>query len=535
MTYSGPTREPEENGLLRRGLFARREPSPAEPITMSATDRSVADAVTSAVEDRLEHGLQAIEEQATVLMREIAGEIWRSSARDVRPEQERILTLLSRDQAIRSLIASTDERFQALASRQARLEDHLTEVARAGRETRDSMDGARQAIREIANSPTLHGVEIVRTQLEQVEQHIAETFAHIEERDQRLSDTILTQVREHGELVANETTRVVEAMQAYVQSGTEAIGRLAEQMQQHAEAFVAQDHDLGETVRGIVGEQTAELSEQLDLVAEKVGLHARDQAQMPTELARMIDVRVRGLAELIRSDSLALRNLVQERTSASGAIGDAIDEAAVIEAVDRHLMTFAQVMTDRLSTLERSMEEQVLTLSNAATAALERNMDKMSAAAGSVDGLDEMVAETQQAFQDRMFQHIDDRVAAVARMIRSDNTTLAKRLQEMPASEPGVDAETLRQVLRGVKELQAGVSDDVVDTVDRRLEAISNQLHRETQSQAEAMVKVAEILSEKIDRLAIRVDEGVGNDLQIVVDRMSDAIRAMSTVQRRPA
>ena len=46
------------------------------------------------------------------------------------------------------------------------------------------------------------------------------------------------------------------------------------------------------------------------------------------------------------------------------------------------------------------------------------------------------------------------------------------------------------------------------------------------------MIKVAEVLGAKIDRLSIRVDEGVGNDLQIVVDRMSDAIRAMSGVRR---
>ena len=45
------------------------------------------------------------------------------------------------------------------------------------------------------------------------------------------------------------------------------------------------------------------------------------------------------------------------------------------------------------------------------------------------------------------------------------------------------------------------------------------------------MIKVAEVLGEKIDRLSVRVDEGYGSDLQVVVDRMSDAIRRC----RRPA
>jgi hypothetical protein len=64
---------------------------------------------------------------------------------------------------------------------------------------------------------------------------------------------------------------------------------------------------------------------------------------------------------------------------------------------------------------------------------------------------------------------------------------------------------------------------------------MADQLHRESQTQAETMLKLAEILGEKIDRLSGRIDEGVGNDIQIVVDRMSDAIQAMSSVQRREA
>jgi len=95
-----------------------------------------------------------------------------------------------------------------------------------------------------------------------------------------------------------------------------------------------------------------------------------------------------------------------------------------------------------------------------------------------------------------------------------------------------LDAELLRSVLRSIKELQAGMASDMLGTIDVRFQQVADQLHREGQGQAEAMLKVAEVLGQKIDRLSIRVDEGVGNDLQIVVDRMSDAIRAMSGVRR---
>jgi hypothetical protein len=70
--------------------------------------------------------------------------------------------------------------------------------------------------------------------------------------------------------------------------------------------------------------------------------------------------------------------------------------------------------------------------------------------------------------------------------------------------------------------------------VDRRFQAMSDQLHKESQAQAEAMLTVAERLSDKIDRVTVAVDEGYGNDVQIVVDRMSEAIQAMSgRTQRR--
>ncbi len=535
MTNSVPSRTSEDDGILRRGLFARRDPSPAEPL-MSANEYRVAESLANAVDERMDAGVRTLEEQATALMREVAKEVWRTSARDVRPEQERIVSLLSRDQAIRSLIASSDERFQALAVRTARLEDHLNELQAASKSTREAMENSAHAIREIANSPTLHGVDTVRSQLEQVELHIAEAFAHIDEREKLLTDTVLGQVREHGELIASETTRVVEAMQSYVQGGAEAMGHLAQRIEQHAQAFVAQDHDLSESVRGIVEEQTAEFTEQLELVREKVGLHGREQADLRAAVERLIEARVRGLAELVRSDSMALRGMIEQRMSSLTLEGAELDETAIVQAIDERMGVLERVVEERMSSLERSFEEQVLALSMAMTATVERNLDRMVNAAETVNGLDEMVAESQQAFEERMGAQLDDRLTAIARLIRADNKVLSERidaLQTAPVTgEAGMDADLVRGLVRSIKELEAGMSSDVIGAVDHRFQTISEQMHRDAQLQAEAMLKVAEVLSEKIERLSIRVDEGVGNDIQIVVDRMSDAIRAMSTVRR---
>jgi hypothetical protein len=534
MSTSGASRGPEESGLLRRGFFPRRETAPAEPV-ITEPEARLADLLQSAVDDRLEEGLRTIEEQATGLMREVAGEVWRASAKDVRPEQERIVSILSRDQAIRSLIASSDERFQALAVRSASLEDHLNDLAESERRTRESMEDTAQAIREIADSPTLHGVEAVRTQLEMVERHIAEAFAHFDQRDEAIATEVLDQVHEHGQLITRETSRIVEAMQAYVQGGTETVGRLAQRIEEHARLFVLQDHNIVDHVREAVEEQSSELTEQIAMVREKVGLHGREQEQLRASIEHAIDARMRGLGELIRSDSMKLRGLVEDRSGiVVTADGAAVDPAPFVRVVDERMAALERIVEERMAALERAMEQEVLSLSTAASASVERNVERMTVAAGSIEGLDELFAETQQAFAERMMNHIDERVTAIARLIRSDSQALAERMATGGA-ESALDPELIRQLIRSIKELEAGVVSDMVGTVDRRFQTLSDQLHKETQLQAEAMLKIAEVLGEKIDRLSIRVDEGVGNDLQIVVDRMSDAIRAMTTVRRESA
>ncbi|MDP9301711.1 MAG: hypothetical protein M3P43_12595 [Actinomycetota bacterium] len=539
MSTSGSSPSAEEPGLLRRGFFPRREPVQTEPV-ISEPEARLAELLQRAVDDRLDEGIRAIEEQATGLMREVAGEVWRSSAKDVRPEQERIVSILSRDQAIRSLIASSDERFQAIAVRSASLEDHLQELTDSERRTRAAMEATAHAIREIADSPTLHGVEAVRTQLEMVERHIAEAFAHFDQRDEAIATEVLGRVRDHGELMTRETTRIVESMQAYVQGGTETVGRLAQRIEEHAKLFVLQDHNIVQHVREVVEEQASELTEQVAMVREKVGLHGREQEQLRASLERAIDFRMRGLAELIRSDSTALRGLIEDRAGAVIASGDgALDAGPLVRVVDDRMAALEHVVEERMAALERTMGEQVLALSSATSASLERNVERMAVAAGSVDGPDELTAETQRSFEERMMNHIDERAGAIARLIRSDSQALADRVASLaPAggtSEPAMDGELVRQLIRSIKELEAGMASDMAGSVDRRFQTLSDQLHKETQLQAEAMLKIAEVLGEKIDRLSIRVDEGVGNDIQIVVDRMSDAIRAMSTVRRESA
>jgi vesicle coat complex subunit len=153
----------------------------------------------------------------------------------------------------------------------------------------------------------------------------------------------------------------------------------------------------------------------------------------------------------------------------------------------------------------------------------------VSTAGVALDGVDTMLAESQAAAEDRMLAHIDQRIMAIAKLIRSDNQMLADKVSSNQRSDAvGTDPELMRQTLRAVKELQAELASDVVGSMDRKFQIVGDQLHKETQLTTEAMVKVAEVLGQKMDRLSMRVDQGYGNDVQIVIDRMTEAITALS-------
>ena len=536
---TGTTYPPEGPGAPRRGIFARRTDSPATYSTHAPPNT-----LEGAVEERLDAGLQAIQEQAAALMREIASEMWRASGTDIGPEQDRILSFLSRDQAIRSLIASSDDRFQVLAVRTARLEDALAELAENGRLVREAIQLSAQSIHEVANSPTLQGVELIRTQLEQVEAHIASTFQHLDDRDRNLTGAIQERIVEHGDLIARETGRIVEAMESYVQGGAEAMGRLASRIEQHAESFANHDDTLADKLRASVKDETREIAEQVQMLGERVGIQGRSSQEHQIAMERLVETRVMGLAQLSRSDSQALRELIDRNAAAQGEqLRATIDDRmsaiadAVSGAVERNMAQLSERVDAQLGAVAEVVAHRAAEAADSTLAStFDRTLERLDASIASIDAMGMTVVETlvssRAQTEERIGEHVDDRLAALAKMIRSDNRVLAGR---MSGAEPGsaADAETLKQTLRAVKELQAGLGADMVGSVERRFQTMSEQLHKETQSTTEAMVKVAEVLGEKMDRLTVRVDEGVGGDLQIVIDRMSDAIQAMSGRDRR--
>jgi hypothetical protein len=556
---------------------------------------------------QLEEGMRRIQLTASTLMHEIASEVWRTAGGDKDQARSQIIQELSRDQAIRSLIAHADERFQALAVRTARLEDTLTHVAESVRAAREEIAERVGGLTEgIDGTP---GSTELRTQLAEITRQVAAALGTLAERDQAIVDAVRDRVREHGELLTQETTRISAAMESYVQHGVEAVGQLAGRVDAQLQALTVRDDEIAERIRATVDQQMTLLAEQLQLMYERMAIDTSSvnetirlhtsrgderiravgeyllqvneridvaAREAVAQMQRTLEGRVMGLAQLVRSDSEALRrelvrtaasldertaSILDERLGAvSGAVTEGtarmidelgrrmqeetsqamrgwIDEALArlesraeeqsrrfdgrteeaLSAIDRNMVRMADAIEGQFERLGRGVSERA---AQAADVAIGERFDHVLArlhdATSVVERLPILLQEGNERTEQQVEATVERRIGSLARLVRSDNETLAQQIV--------ADQEASKQALRSMKELQANLPAEVIEMVEQRFASLAESIERSN-----------EMLSKRIDRMADTIGQRYDNDIQVVVDRMGDAMHALASIGRADA
>jgi ABC-type transporter Mla subunit MlaD len=477
----------------------------------------------------------------------------------------------------------------------------------------ESVRATRQDLAERVGSLTAGaadgGSPELRAQLAEVTRQVAAALGTLAERDQAIVEAVRNRVREHGELVTQETTRISAAMESYVQHGVEAVGQLAGRMDAQLEALTTRDDEISERVRVAVEGQMTLLAEQLQLMYERMAidsssvgetirhhtsrgderiramgeyLHLLNERvdvatrELAAQMQRTLETRVMGLAQLVRSDSEALRGeLVRTAATFDERTGTVLDErlAAVSEAVtgqtarmidelghrmhDETAQAVRVWIDEALARLESRSEEHARRFdarSEEALGAIDRNMVRMADAiegqlerlgrtvgdraagaaddaigerfdqvlarlhdaTGTVERLPLALQENQERIEQQVQTSVDRRMGALARLVRSDNETLA---QQIVTSQ-----EASRQALRSMKELQANLPSEVIEMVEQRFASLAESIERSN-----------EMLSKRIDKMAEKIGDRYDNDIQVVVDRMGDAMHALASLGRSDA
>src|SRR6266516_4811538 len=146
LSGSGTPRDPDP----KRRLFSSRRSAP--PSLGDPRLEAVVSSSHQAIAERFEESLRMVADHALATMRQVAEEVWHATGTEVKDLKERILRDLSREQAIRGLVAHSDERFQAIDLRAARIEEGMWRVDRAATAIVEAMsagsaDGVREALR----------------------------------------------------------------------------------------------------------------------------------------------------------------------------------------------------------------------------------------------------------------------------------------------------------------------------------------------------------------------------------------------------
>ena len=583
MQHRDPSPPPGDRAR-RRSLFGgRTEPTPAPPPTAglrpSAAERTelVITAYQEMIQEQLDEGLRSIQHTANSLMHEIAGEVWRSAGGDKEAVASTILKELSRDQAIRALIAHSDERFQALASRTGRLEDTMNKLAESVRSAREQISRSADALAESGGGSPL-GVGQIRAQIDEVSRQVAGAFKTLADRDQEIVETLQVRIREHGELITQETARISQAMQEYVSQGVEAMGRLAGSADSSMQAMSAHDAESEDPAGRSVDQQISELAEQLQLLYDRTGiamtsLHESvtflgdrmgvDTRERLEEMNRAFEARVVGLANLVRSDSEALRRelvrtaeahdetlarMLDERLTpvtdtlaesvaqtiqgkldeSMSALAERTEEQArlidsrtgeTVSAIDRNLVRMVDALEEHFERLGTGVGERA---AGAAELAIGARFDDVlarlhdAAAVIEREGSDTRGAiEATRSHLDETRSALDTRFVALAKLVRSDSETLAGQIV--------ADQDVTKQALRSMKELQASLPAEVIQMVEERFGSLAESIERSN-----------EMLAARIDRMADKIGQRQNDDIQVVIDRMGDAMHALASLGKGP-
>jgi len=377
-----------------------------------------------------------------------------------------------------------------------------------------------------------------------------ETGSEIKSISQRQQD-----LAEHLEqTVEAKMGQLGEQVQAVAEGERELAGRLEQtvetkmgQLGDQVQAIVEGERELAGHLDRTIEDRMAQLGEQMQLLYDRTAISASalhelvasfgdrvsgDTRAAVAALITTIEERVTGLAQLVRSDSEALRGEFARRTTdmderfgrrLDEGLGHAMDQT--LAAIDRNMIRMVDALDGHFDRLGAGVGERAAHAAELAIGA--RFDDVLARLHGSAEVIERggsQLAERFAVFDDRFtslderltsfderFTGTDQRFAALAKLVRSDSERIAEQIL--------ADQDVTKQALRAMKELQASLPVEVVQMVEERFASLAESIERSN-----------EMLAGRIDRMAETIGQRQNDDIQVVIDRMGDAMHALASL-----
>ena len=289
--------------------------------------------------ERLEEGLREIQDRSVSLLREIATEVWSEVDTDD-DLQERVLAILSRDTALRGLIAHSDERYQALDVR-------LQSVGGLAEDLRAALS---RGVGE-ANVSKLEAadVTVLEERMALLQKYLASVLEYERSRDEAISEWLQKLFTRGQDALKEEAGRVIGEIGADVDALTEsATDRILARMDEQTRSF---GYDLASHEARIRLTVTEGREDQTTLLREQLRVLESIESDLTTEL----DDRLTRVAEITGAATTQALDHVADRIGDRSAEAVTVGMKELLAVIDRRFAWLEATMNERLAALEHSI------------------------------------------------------------------------------------------------------------------------------------------------------------------------------------
>jgi hypothetical protein len=273
------------------------------------------------------------------------------------------------------------------------------------------------------------------------------------------------------------------------------------------------------------------VDQRLATVTRSVDVHIDDVGRRMDEHLVQTDAAMRaGLGALEESiterSAQTVDALLQARlTPATDQISRAVEtarlmlEETVVRNVSQRADAITRVVDERGLAAARLIEERTLEIS--------RQLEERAESTARL--IEERTEAAARGLEDSLTRMLSDRVAALAAMIRSDNTAIADRLvviEEQAAA---------KEAIRAIKELAAAMPQEISEAMDERLAVLGELFRRENKHTVDTVARAATALADRLDKTAIVIGERFDRDVEVVVDQIGSTMQTLASgLQRAP-
>jgi hypothetical protein len=198
-----------------------------------------------------------------------------------------------------------------------------------------------------------------------------------------------------------------------------------------------------------------------------------------------------------------------------GTVGERAAETARI--LDERAEAATRMLDDRTAGISRQIEERA-----EATARL---IEERTASTAQL--IEERTAAAARTLEDAVTRTLADRMAALAQLIRSDNTALADQLSVIE------EQAAAKEAIRAIKELAAAMPQEISEAMDERLAVLGELFRRENRHTVDTVSRAATALADRLDKTAVVIGDRFDRDVEVVVDQIGSTMQTLASGLQR--